>query len=704
MRNLIVAMLILLTWASCSTQMKIKANQYPTPRKDSSVVDDYFGTKIYDPYRHFEDDRSSETAAWVKAENEVTFDYLSQIPYREKIKSRLTELNNYVKYGIPEVYGDYLIYYKNDGLQNQSIIYKQALGSTEAEILLDPNSFSSNGTVSLTAANISNDNKFLAYGLSQSGSDWVTLYVKNIETGEILPDTIQWIKFSGATWCKNGFYYSRYDAPTGSGLSDKNEFQKVYYHTLGTHQSDDKLIYEDKMHPLRYFSAESSDDDKYIFIISSEGTSGTEVLYKKRESKDGFKTLFKGFDFDYNIIECKSDKLLILTNDGAQNMQLTITDLSKNPVTTKPLIVETENLLESVTSVGNVLYASYLENASNKVYQFTTEGEKIREIALPTLGTAVGFYGKPEAKDVYYAFTSFNYPSQIFKLNIETGVSEVEFESNYNFNPENYDIDQVFATSKDGTKVPLFVVSRKGMIKNGQNPLHLYAYGGFNINMTPAFSATNIMFLDAGGIYVQANLRGGGEYGESWHKAGMKENKQNVFDDFIASAEYLINEGYTSTSKLAISGGSNGGLLIGACLTQRPDLYAVAIPRVGVLDMLRYQKFTIGWGWVVEYGSSDNEEDFSYLLKYSPLHNIHKGTCYPATLIMTGDHDDRVVPAHSFKFGATLQDAQGCENPILIRIDTDAGHGAGKPLSKSIDELTDMYSFIFYNIDFTPTL
>lgn len=700
MKKVFLPLLVVFMITSCSTQSaKIKIKPYPTPNKDLTVVDDYFGTKVSDPYRFLEDDLSVETAEWVKAENEITNDYLGQIEYRKAMESRLMELYDYPKFGIPSVYGEYVIFAKNDGLQNQSVIYKQKKGSDVIETLLDPNSLSDKGTVSLTAYSISQDNKYIAYALSESGSDWVRIRVRSIDTCEDLDDEIEWVKFSGAEWGIDGFYYSCYDAPKGSEFSTKNEFQKVYFHKLGTLQSEDKLVYEDTKHPLRYFSAQVSKDNKYIFIYSSEGTSGTEVLFKERVSTAPFKVLYKGFSNDYNIISCKDDKVYTLTNESF-NAQLNITDLKS--LTTTTFIAEKEHLLERVSVTDDYLYLTYLEHASNKVYQYNFKGEMVREIKLPTLGTAFGFGAKEGAENTFYAFTSFNYPAEVFTLDIETGEAKPYFENRSKFNPSDFVVDQIFAVSKDGTKVPMFVVHKKGLEKSSDNPLHLYSYGGFNINMTPSFSAANIMFMEQGGVYVLANLRGGGEYGEKWHKGGMKENKQNVFDDFIAAAEHLIKEEYTSSKRLAISGGSNGGLLVGACLTQRPELYAVTFPRVGVLDMLRYHKFTIGWGWVVEYGSSDNKEDFDYLIKYSPLHTIKKGTCYPATMIMTADHDDRVVPAHSFKFGATLQEYQGCDNPILVRIESNAGHGAGKPMSKIIEEQADIFSFMFYNMDFTP--
>ncbi len=681
--------------------MKIKTAPYPVARMDSTV-DNYFGTQVADPYRWMEDDNSEETHAWVEAENAVTNDYLAQIPYREQIRQRLTELWNYPKEGVPSKHGDYYYSFRNDGLQNQSVLYRQSSLDAEPEVFLDPNTLSEDGTVALSTVSFSEDGKYMAYSLAASGSDWVEIRVMDATTKTVLPDLIKWVKFSGATWASDskGFYYSGYDEPAkGSELSGQNQFQKIYYHKLGDPQSKDKLIYQDKEHPLRYFNAEESNDGRYLFIYGSEGTHGTEILYRETAKTNApFKTLFAGFENDYGIVYTKGDRAYVYTNEEAPNFRLAEVDLSGAKPVLKDVIAENpDNLLETVSAVGGYLMASYLEDAQNAVYQYDMEGKLIRKVELPDIGTVAGFDGSKEAVETFYSINTFTSPAAIYQYSLADGVSTLLRKPEVSYDTDLYTTDQVFFTSKDGTKVPMFIVHRKDMKLNGQNPLYLYGYGGFNISRTPGFNPDNILLLEQGGIYVVVNLRGGGEYGEKWHRAGMLANKQNVFDDFICAAEYLIEKGYTSSDKLAIAGGSNGGLLVGACEVQRPDLFAVCLPSVGVMDMLRYHKFTIGWGWVVEYGSSDNEEQFNYIYKYSPLHNIKAGTCYPATLVLTADHDDRVVPAHSFKFAATMQAAQACDNPVLIRIESNAGHGAGKPTSKRINESTDVYSFFFWN-------
>lgn len=690
----------------CQSTMTIKTEPYPIARMDTTVQDDYHGTLVKDPYRWLEDDNSAETAAWVKAENEVTQNYLSQIPYRDRIKERLTQLYDYPKEGTPFRVGEYYFFYKNDGLQNQSVLYYQKGLDGMPEVFLDPNALSENGTVALNTVTFSKDDKYAAYSVSKSGSDWVEIFVMEVATRKQLNDKIEWVKFSGASWGRDGFYYSRYDAPAQgtNAYSAKNEYQKVYFHKLGTSQAEDRLVYEDKSHPLRYFSGFVSDDFKWLFIVGSEGTSGTEILYKNTALPNApFKTLFKGFANDYSIIDCTDGRALVLTNDNAPNFRLVSVDLNAAEPASgmQDIIPQSENLLQWVTTAGGAVFAGYLKDASSRVYQYDMTGRQVREIPLPGIGTAGGFDGKAEDKEVFYGFSSFNVPPTSYRYTIADGTSTLYRQTKVNFDVEAFEVEQVFYTSKDGTQVPMFLVYKKGLKKDGNNPVYLYAYGGFNISRTPGFSASNILLMEQGGIYALANIRGGGEYGEAWHRAGMLEQKQNVFDDFIAAAEYLIAEKYTSPKKLAIAGGSNGGLLVGACLTQRPDLYCATFPMVGVLDMLRYHKFTIGWGWVVEYGSADNATDFPYLYKYSPLHNVKPGTCYPPTMIMTADHDDRVVPAHSFKFGATLQAAQaavpGCDNPILLRVESDAGHGAGKPVSKSIQEQADIWSFFLWN-------
>ncbi|MDE5944541.1 MAG: prolyl oligopeptidase family serine peptidase [Rikenella sp.] len=685
--------------------MKIKTQPYPVARMDTAVQDDYHGTIVRDPYRWLEDDRSAETAAWVVAENAVTQDYLAQIPYRDRIRERLTRLYDYPKEGTPFRVGEYYFFYKNDGLQNQSVLYYQKGLEGEPAVFLDPNALSENGTAALNTVTFSQDDRYAAYSVARSGSDWVEIRVMEVATRKQLADKIEWVKFSGASWGEGGFYYSAYDAPAeGSGVySAKNEYQKVYFHKLGTSQAEDVLIYEDRAHPLRYFSGFVSNDNRWLFIVSSEGTSGNEILYKNQTVPNApFKTLFEGFANDYSIIDCVGDTVYVLTNDGAPNFRLVAADLgAADPAATvRNVIPESENLLEWATTAGGSIFAGYLKDASSRVYQYDMTGCRVREIALPGIGTAGGFGGKAEDTEVFYGFSSFNMPPTSYRYSIADGTSTLYHETRVNFDVSAFTVEQVFYPSKDGTRIPMFLVYKKGLKRDGSNPVYLYAYGGFNISRTPGFSASNILLLEQGGIYALANIRGGGEYGEAWHRAGMLEKKQNVFDDFIAAAEYLIAEKYTSSKKLAIAGGSNGGLLVGACLTQRPDLYCATFPMVGVLDMLRYHRFTIGWGWVVEYGSADNAEDFPYLYKYSPLHNIKTGTCYPPTLIMTADHDDRVVPAHSFKFGATLQAAQtasGCDAPILLRVESEAGHGAGKPISKSIQEQADIWSFFLWN-------
>jgi len=663
----------------CSNMKQIKHMPYPrTERTD--VTDNYFGTEVPDPYRWLEDDNSEATAAWVKAQNVVTQDYLSQIPFRGAIRERLTELWNYPKEGIPAKHGDAWYYFYNDGLRNQSVLYRTAQPGGEGEVFIDPNTLSEDGTVALSGVTFSKDGKYCAYSVAASGSDWVEIRVMNTADRTLTSDRINWVKFSGAEWAPDskGFYYSAYDAPQKGVFSSQNQFQKVYYHRLGTPQSADWLIYADAEHPLRYFSPWPSKDGQWLFIVASEGTSGTEVLYKK-VSEPKFRTLLPGFDADYAPVECRDGQLYYVTNRDASNYALMKVDLN-DPSKVSTVIPESGGkLLEGVGSAGGYLFATYLEHAQSKVCQY-------------------GFDGEKDDTELYYSLTNYIAPATIYKYDIAGGASTLYKAPAVNFDPSLFTTEQVFYTSKDGTKVPMFITRRKDMKLDGGNPCYLYAYGGFQINQTPAFRPSAMMFVEQGGIYCVANLRGGSEYGEAWHKAGMLENKQNVFDDFIAAAEYLIAEKYTSSDKLAIAGGSNGGLLVGACEVQRPDLYAVCLPAVGVMDMLRYHKFTIGWGWAVEYGSSENGEQFDYIYKYSPLHNIREGVKYPATLVTTADHDDRVVPAHSFKFAAQMQHCQAGDAPVLIRIESNAGHGAGKPTSKRIAEEADTYSFLFQNI------
>ena len=701
MKTIISIALVGITAVACTGNQKSKITMLPYPDTHrGDVVENYHGTDVADPYRWLEDADSPETAAWVKAENEVTFNYLSQIPYRDAVKNRLTELSNYPKSGIPEHVGEYYVIMRNDGLQNQSVLYRQKGLDGEREVLLDPNTLSEDGTVALVDISFSKDDRYMAYAVSAAGSDWVKIYVRDVATGIDTSDVIEWVKFSGAIWAPDskGFYYSCYEAPKdGNIYSVQNQFQMVYYHKLGTPQSADVRVYRDDAHPLRYFHISPVMEGKWIFVDGSEGTSGTEILYRA-EGEKAFRVLFPGFKYDYGIVHVVGDTAFVYTNDGAPNYRLARINLANPSEGLVDVIPENPELtLLGAGEVGGYFIASYLENAVSKVVQYNLDGTPVRDVEFATLGSAGGFGGDKDDTETFYALSTYNAPPTIYRYDLATGTSTMFDRPEVAFNPEDYTTEQIFFTSKDGTKVPMFVVYKKGMKLNGKNPTMLYGYGGFNISITPSFSPSRIMFMEQGGIWVDVNLRGGGEYGKKWHEGGMLENKQNVFDDFIGAAEYLIEKDYTSPEKLAIQGGSNGGLLVGACMVQRPDLFAVALPAVGVMDMLRYHKFTVGWGWAVEYGSSDNAADFEHIYKYSPLHNLREGVCYPATMVTTADHDDRVVPAHSFKFAAQLQYSQACDNPVLIRIDTNAGHGAGKPTSKRIEEAADIYSFVFEN-------
>lgn len=679
---------------------KITLMNYPETRKDTTT-DNYFGTSVADPYRWLEDDNAPETKKWVEAENKVTQNYLSQIPFRADIKRRLTELWNYPKEGAPFKAGEYYLFTKNNGLQNQSIWYiKKGLDGIE-EVFLDPNKLSADGTASVSILGISHNKKYLAYSIAQSGSDWSNIYVMDLASKTKLVDELKWTKFSGAAWKGDGFYYSKYDEPAkGTELSAANKFQKVYFHKLGDEQKEDELIFEDKSNPNLYFGADVTEDEHFLILYSSAGTSGNALFYQDLKAPQSkISLLVKGFENNHSIVENVGDKLLLNTDLGAENKQVVLIDpKNADPKNWQKIIPESNLALENVGTGGGYLWASYLKDASTNIIQFDLSGKKIGEVKLPAIGTVDSFGGYKDDQEFFYTFSNFTTPGTIYKYDVAKATSTLYRKTELKLNTDPYETNQVFYPSKDGTKVPMFIVHKKGIVLDGNNPVYLYGYGGFQINLTPGFSLSRMMFLEKGGIYVQPSLRGGSEYGEAWHKAGMLEKKQNVFDDFIAAAEYLIKEKYTNPSKIAIAGGSNGGLLVGACMTQRPDLFKVALPAVGVLDMLRYHKFTVGWGWMVEYGSSDKKEDFEYLIKYSPLHNIKTGVKYPATLITTGDHDDRVVPAHSFKFAATLQEKYKGENPILIRIETKAGHGAGKPTTKLIEEASDAWSFVFQNL------
>ncbi|MGV3502825.1 MAG: prolyl oligopeptidase family serine peptidase [Adhaeribacter sp.] len=678
-----------------------KKMPYPLTKK-TDHVDHYHGTAVADPYRWLENDTTRQVAAWVTAQNKLTFGYLDQIPFRSQIRERLTKIWNYPKYGTPFKRGEHYYFYKNDGLQNQSVLYVQQGLKGSPQVFLDPNQFSADGTTSMTTVSFSKDNRYVAYGTSGGGSDWNTFQVMDTRSREKLSDKLEWIKFSGAAWFKNGFFYSRYDAPTnGSKLAAKNEYHKVYYHQLGTPQSSDKLIYQDATKPLRYFYAQTTDDEKFLIISVSEGATSTNALYVKDLSRESnpFLPVVSDFEAEYSVIDNIGDKLLVQTTHQAPRNKVVLIDPKKpQPANWKTLVPESEHVITGASLIDNRLIVNYMKNAASQALVFDLQGKRLHEIPLPTLGTVTGFEGKKEDKEVFYAFNSFTYPSTIYHYRVAGNTSTLFRKSELDLEMDGYETKQVFYPSKDGTKVPMFIVHKKGLVLDGNNPTFLYAYGGFNISLTPSFSVSRMLWLENGGIYVLANLRGGGEFGEEWHQAGMTPNKQNVFDDFIGAAEYLIQHKYTSPSKLAISGGSNGGLLVGAVANQRPDLFQVALPAVGVMDMLRFHKFTIGWGWVPEYGSSDKADQFKNLLAFSPLHNIRQGVSYPATLVTTADHDDRVVPAHSFKYIATLQEKGAGPNPYLIRIAVKAGHGAGKSTAQQIEEATDVWSFVYHNM------
>lgn len=686
------------------TEMKTERNEievkaYPEVRRDT-VSDDYFGTLVADPYRWLENDTSEETAAWVKAQNEVTFDYLSQIPYREDLESRLTELWNYEKVGTPFKRGEYYFMYKNDGIQNQSVLYFQKGLDGEQKVLLDPNTMSDEGTTALSGMGFSKDHKYMAYGISKAGSDWVEINVMDLATQELLEDKVEWVKFSGINWYKDGFYYSSYDAPTeGSDYSGKNEFHKVKYHKLGTDQSEDKLIYQDKENAQRNAGAGVTKDEEYIYITTSESTNGNSLMVKKAGTNDSFTKLVDNFDTDNYIVEhLGNGQFLVNTNYNAPNNKIVKVDVNKpDQENWVDFIPEKDYVLRGVSIAGGKIIANYMKNVQTKLEVYDMNGEYLHDIDLPGIGIA-GFSGDKDEQVAFYSFTSYTTPTRIYKYNIDSNTSESFFEPKTAFNSADYKTEQQFFTSKDGTKIPMFITYKKGTKLDGTNPTFLYGYGGFNISITPRFSAINTVFLEQGGVYAVVNLRGGSEFGEEWHKAGWRGNKQNVFDDFVGAAEYLIEAKYTSSDKLAIHGRSNGGLLAGAVMTQRPDLMKVSIPGVGVLDMLRYHKFTIGWAWAGEYGRSDtDEETFKNLYAYSPLHNIKEGVEYPATMVVTGDHDDRVVPAHSMKFISELQAKHKGDNPVFVRVAVNAGHGAGKPTEKVIEEWADVWSFVLWN-------
>lgn len=673
---------------------------YPQTKKVAQT-DEYFSTPVEDPYRWLEDDNSEETAAWVVEQNKVTQDYLAGIPFRQKIVDRLTEIWNYPRYRTPEKKGNKYYFRKNDGLQNQDVLYvKEGVDGTP-EVLLDPNTLSEDGTVALSSWNISRDGRYLGYLVARAGSDWQEIFVMDLSTRETLEDHVKWVKFSGISWKGDGFFYSSYDPPAeGEELSNVNENHKVYYHKLGNRQQDDELVYENPGFPRRNYYVYTSEDEAYLYMHEVESTSGNALYFKDLSKKNAvFTRLADGFEHDYGVIANIGNKLLIQTNEGAPKGMVYMIDADHPDKGRTTVIPEKDQVIEGVSYLGGCLIVSYMENAASKVYIHSDSGELIHELELPGIGSFGGLSGHADDNIAFYTFTSFTFPSTVFKLNIEANTSEVFFPSGIDFDADDFVTEQVFYESKDGTSIPMFIVHKKGLELDGNNPTLLYGYGGFNISLTPFFSTSNLILLENGGIYALANIRGGGEFGEEWHDAGTLMQKQNVFDDFIAAGEYLIANKYTGSDKLAIMGGSNGGLLIGACMTQRPDLFQVAFPHVGVLDMLRYHKFTIGWAWATDYGTSeDSQEMFEYLLGYSPLHNLKEGVDYPATMVFTADHDDRVVPAHSFKFGATLQEKHGGTDPVLIRIETKAGHGAGTPVSKMIESAADQWAFMLYNM------
>ncbi|SUJ08469.1 Prolyl endopeptidase precursor [Sphingobacterium spiritivorum] len=686
---------------SGQTGPQVKA--YPSTQK-GNVSDDFFGVKVADPYRWLEDDRSAETKEWVLSQNKTTFDYLNAIPFRDELKKQLTDIWNYEKVSTPFVEGAYTYFYKNDGLQQHSVLYRKKGDKGKEEVFLDPNTFSKDGSTSLSDVSFSKDGSLMAYSISEGGSDWRKVIVLNTNDKSTVGETLIDVKFSGVAWKGNdGFYYSSYDKPKGSELSEKTDQHKLYYHKLGTAQSSDKLIFGGSETPRRYVGAYLTDDERFLIITAANTTTGNELYFKDlSDPKSNIKTVVGDFNSNTSIIDNIGDVFFLKTNLDAPNNKLVKVD-SKNPTAAnwKTVIPETENVL-SISTGGGYIFANYLKDAISVVEQYTYEGKKVRAIELPGVGTASGFGGKKKEKDIYFSFSNYITPSSSFKYNVESGKSELYIKPNVKFNPDEYESKQVFYTSKDGTKVPMIITHKKGLKLDGKNPTIVYGYGGFNISLTPGFSVATATWLANGGVYAVPNLRGGGEYGKKWHDGGRQFNKLNVFNDFIAAAEYLQQNKYTSPEYTALSGGSNGGLLVGATMTINPHVAKVALPAVGVLDMLRYHTFTAGAGWGYDYGTAnDSKEMFEYLKGYSPVHNVKEGVCYPATLVTTGDHDDRVVPAHSYKFAAELQSKQKCANPVLIRIETKAGHGAGRSTDVVINETADKFAFTLWNMGIT---
>jgi prolyl oligopeptidase len=675
---------------------------YPKTRS-TPHVDQYHGQVVADPYRWLEDDNSEETKAWVKEQNKVSFAYLEKLPLRDAFKKRIEEVSNYEKFTAPSKKGEWFYFYKNSGLQNQNVLYRQKGLKGKPELVMDPNTLSTDATTRLTNFTLSKDGKYACWGISKSGSDWQTYFVRDMQTGKDLGDELNWVKVSGVAWAGHGFYYSRYPAPEkGKELSTKNENHQVWFHQVGTLQMQDKLIFEDAANPQRFHTVSTSDDEKYAFLTISDrgkGLDGNALWYLNTADKSAsFQALIKEpGEFDYSFVDNDEGKFILSTNEGAPNQKIIVID-PKNSAKQfwKVLIPESKEPLQGISTVGNRLFLNYLKDVTSKVLIYDYKGKKFGEVNLPGLGNASGFYGYKKDSFTFFTYSSFNFPPTIYQYDIASNTSKVFQKPQLSFEPADYTVIQKFYPSKDGTQIPMFIIAKKGIKLDGKNPTILYGYGGFNISLTPSFSSTLIPWLEKGGIYAMANLRGGSEYGEKWHEAGMKLKKQNVFDDFISAAEFLIKEKYTSSTHLAISGRSNGGLLVGAVMNQRPDLFAAALPGVGVMDMLRFQKFTIGWNWIADYGSSDNSEEFKALYAYSPLHNL-KTTHYPATMVYTSDHDDRVVPAHSFKYAATLQEKNTSKNPTIIRIETNSGHGASNT-AKAIELTADMYAFVLGNM------
>ena len=678
---------------------------YPDTREDD-VKDDYHGQSIDDPYRWLEDDYAEETKEWVGAQNKVTFSYLDKIDYRDDLRKRLAQLFDYTKLSAPFKRGDYYYYFKKEGLQNQSVLYRTKDLKDEGNIFMDPNKFSSDGTVALGNMSVDKDNKYFAYSINRAGSDWQEIYVKNLDDGKVLTDSIKWAKFSGIAWADGGFYYSAYPAPDEkTAFSEANKGMKVYYHELGTKQADDKVIYEDKNDLNKYFGATTTEDERFLIVTAGKGTSGNDLQIKDLSNPNGkLLRVIDDFDSDIRLIDNIDGDLYFMTNRDAPNWRMFKLNID-NPTKWTDVIAEDEKaVLQGASFAGGKLFASYMDDVQSKVLRYDEDGSNKLAIDLPGIGTASGFGGKRAENELFFVFTSMIQPPSIYKYDVANNSTELFKKPEIDFDSDKFETKQVFYPSKDGTKIPMFIVHKKGLAMDGNNPTWLYGYGGFNIPLMPNFSSIRLAWLEQGGVYVIANLRGGGEYGQKWHDGGRLLNKQNVFDDFISAAEYLIENKYTNSDKIAIHGGSNGGLLVGACMTQRPDLFQVALPAVGVLDMLRYEKFTIGYAWASDYGSMKEKKHFDNVIKFSPLHNLKPGTEYPATMILTADHDDRVVPAHSFKYAAALQKAHTGDNPVLIRVDVDAGHGAGKPTAKTLDEYADIMSFMMYNMGVEPDL